>query len=362
MLRKFAYFRYFQDVASNRLFFEIQKLGFRKSLPREQILQILEENEINQYEFKDESKPAHSFYFSRLFLCHEIQKRDLSINTEVSSLELVNILKSLLERNQEPKNNLLYLLISYNYNVEQIKLHDMLEMLKLYRNPYVLSQDELSYLMNVGEFTEEIWKYLENNLNLMEFNDLLVAMQALSSFHHHLEKRYSRVLKEVPLDLIQIFMKRTYEVSNSASAYEIAVFANSVKVFFPGHETELINAFQNKIIEKIVEDDIEISERLKAILPNLPKDSFLQRPEMIRKMVKNIDQEADSLWIGDMIEVFLGINRSGFKMDFEMGNKFHNFTVDFFRILDFDYLLNVYKSFIEGGIMNEYLSTSLLEA
>lgn len=362
MLRKFAYFRYFQDIASNRLFFEIQKLGYRRSLPREQIIKILEENEVNQYEFKEDIKPSHSFYFTRLFLCQEVQKRDISINTEVSTKELVQILKSLLDKNQEPKNNLLYLLISNNYNFDQISLSDMLTMLKLYRNPYVLSQEELSYLMNVGEFTEEIWKFLNKHLNFMQFDELLVAMQALNSFHHHLEKDYSSTMKDVPLDEIKLFMKRTFEVCNQASAYEIAVFVNNSKLFFPGHENELINAFQGKIFEKIKEDDIESIERLKAILPNLPKDSFLQQPEMITRMVNNIDKETESLWIGDMIEVFLGINRSGFKIGFHMGNKFHNFTVDFFRILGFDYLLNVYKSFLEGGIMNEYLSTSLLEA
>jgi hypothetical protein len=364
MLRKMTYLRYFQDYNYHQLLQEAKKLGYFRSLSREAIVKILEENEIRQYELPDNQKPSHSLFFPRIFLCQEILKRDSSQNIVFPASHLAKILKQQMDDRQESKKNLLYMLISCNYNLNEVPLETFLDVLKEFKEPFnVITQENLSYIMNIGLYTEELWNYFWKFREKANFSEISLFFQTMNSIHNCFDKRFSVKHSPVQINIIKDLLSRVLNLIEAENTFEIAFLINEAKFFTSREPLEEMEMIQLKMFEKLIKGEDPVDEKeIKIILMNIPKDSYFKNPEKIDRLFKSIETKARNYWTGDFFYLTFSLCQSGYKLGKNMILKLDEIPTEYFKSFNYEHLLTIFKCFRDAGVLDENFSRTILDA
>lgn len=302
------------------------------------------------------------FYSS--FFANELKKIDKSVDTR--GMNKKTILKEL-DKRLKGKNTIIGLIAKYK-TFARIPNKELIQFLKRYVSRFEIENDDLYYLLCIGAHFNYLIDKVMKDVESYSFKELTIFLQSMHTCFNTFNKKYKKLEPKFPSSSLESVLKKSIEYINTCNFYELINLIDSASKLHPQSYPENLRLLQVEMVNHPLIPEYMENKDLVKFLANLPDnetnaspDSVKADPDIILKYLKVFESRFKEFWLGDLVEVFLGIHRAGFKISEQLRIGLEDISLEYLETVNMYTVINLLKGLSESRCLSENMAKQLIK-
>jgi hypothetical protein len=301
-------------------------------------------------------KPNHYIHFESNFLVKEIKKRDPNFDTR--GMKKMDLMK-FLDMSLKGTSTFLGLLCKYK-RFEYIPIRDMINLLSRYTKPFEVEADDLYYLLHLNKNIKRIVALVVRDFSTLSFKDISICLTAMNSLLNVFDRKYAFEIKSFPNKLLDYMLEKALARVSTCNFQDLLRLIDSAYKLREHSISEPLRVLQNEMVKHPLIPQYLTNEELLLIVSNFPTSAISIDDQMVEKHIKMYEERLSDYCIGDKVDAFHGIQRSGYHISQKIIKTLDEVDKDYLSIQPQSKILTFFESLTNSGLLTQDLSYLLI--
>ena len=303
------------------------------------------------------SKGFNRIDFDSRFLANELRKIDQGVDTR--GMNKKKILHEL-DKRLKGENTLIGLISKYKA-FKLIPTKELIQCLKRYVSPFEIEHNDLYYLLCTRKNLKQLIHTVMKDIDSLSLQELGIFLMSVNTFFNTFNKIFTKSEPEFPIKALQKVLKFSAEHLNTCNFYELMNIIEPARKLHPQSIPETLHLLQIEMVNHPLIPEYLDNKDLVKFLANLPASDLSVDLDIIAKYFRVFESRFNEFWIGDLVEVFLGIHRAGLKVSDKLRMGLEDISLGYLETVKMYTVINLFKGLSESGCLSEYTSNELIE-